>query len=147
LIEKRTLAVRPRKGYEVAKSIDKSDVLTFLGGAVAAGAAAQFVKSRLARKLAVKTMAGVLKAQDKATEGFELIYEEAQDVYAEAKAQAAASAKQAGAQTSAGAKPTAEQANADEEPVSSASRAAAKPNTRARSAAGARSASAKKTVK
>jgi hypothetical protein len=77
----------------MGKSIEKSDVITFLGGVAFAGAAVQFVKSRLAHKLAVKTMVGVLKAQDKATDKFEMIYEEAQDVYAEAKEQVAAPAK------------------------------------------------------
>jgi hypothetical protein len=77
----------------MANSIDRSGVLIFLGGMAAAGAAAQFVKSRLAHKLAVKTVAGVLTLQDKATVGFERIYEEAQDVYAEAKEQAASSVK------------------------------------------------------
>ncbi|MDR2162543.1 MAG: DUF1490 domain-containing protein [Clostridiales Family XIII bacterium] len=77
----------------MANSIEKSDVLTFLGGAAAAVTAVQFFKSRLAHKLAVKTMVGVLKVQDKATVGFERVYEEAQDVYAEAKAEAATDAK------------------------------------------------------
>jgi hypothetical protein len=78
----------------MSSSIEKSDVLTFLGGAAAAVAAIKFFKSRAAHKIAVNTVAGVMKVQDKATEGFERVYEEAQDVYAEAKAKAAASAKQ-----------------------------------------------------
>jgi hypothetical protein len=77
----------------MSNSIEKSDVLTFLGGAAAAVAAIKFFKSNLSHKIAVKTMVGVLKVQDKATVGFERVYEEAQDVYAEAKAQAAADAQ------------------------------------------------------
>jgi hypothetical protein len=89
------------KEQEMSNSIDKSGVLIFLGGMAAAGAAAQFVKSRLAHKLAVNAVAGALTLQDKATEGFERIYEEAQDVYAEAKAQRAAAAGGAEADTGA----------------------------------------------
>lgn len=89
----------------MSNSIERSDVLTFLGGAAAAVTAVQFFKSRLAHKVAVKTMVGVLKVQDKATGGFERVYEEAQDVYAEAKAQAAASGETDGG---AKAKPDAE---------------------------------------
>ncbi|GBU23996.1 hypothetical protein R83H12_00616 [Fibrobacteria bacterium R8-3-H12] len=63
----------------------KSKLLTFVSGALAATIGVRFLKSKIAHKFAVRSVAEGLKLKSEVLCKYEKIREEAQDIYEEAR--------------------------------------------------------------
>jgi hypothetical protein len=70
---------------DVKKILEKSNLIAFVGGAVAAAIVPGILRSAPVRKAAVCAVAKGMKLQEDAIGAFEEIREDAQDIYCEAK--------------------------------------------------------------
>jgi hypothetical protein len=70
---------------DAKKILERSSLIAFVGGALAAAVVPGIVKSAPVRKAAVYAVAQGMKLQEDAVGAFEEIREDAQDIYCEAK--------------------------------------------------------------